>query len=326
MNYFFEKIMDNQYLYSFNLANVDGLHRNRLGSNGCKGLNKLLKNNKVLAMIDIADNSIGNEGIRNMLKGVDPHESNIAYINLSNNGLSQGCISELSNLLNSSSLQEIRLNENQLNDYSAQELAYFFYRGKCQLAKLDLSYNCLTSNGMGILSHALKLNPYLTHLNLENNHLSRGDKFSKITIMLKSNKILKYLNLSKCELGCVEAEAIADGLSENKALETLNLSKNRIMDKGASLIFESLQCEKTRLINLDLSSNSIHNEAIGALIGTLNVNEVIQKISLYNNMITESVGRSLSVAVKNNNSIHVLNLGHNSIEKQDMIQIKDSCK
>lgn len=130
MNYFFEKIIDNQYIYSFNLANVDGLHRNRLGSNGCKGLNKLLKNNKVLAMIDIADNSIGNEGIRNMLKGVNPHESNIAYINLSNNGLSQGCINELSNLLNSSSLQEIRLKENQLNDFSAQELAYFFYRGK----------------------------------------------------------------------------------------------------------------------------------------------------------------------------------------------------
>jgi len=41
-------------------------------------------------MIDIADNSIGNEGIRNMLRGVDPHKSNIVYMNLSNNNLSQG--------------------------------------------------------------------------------------------------------------------------------------------------------------------------------------------------------------------------------------------
>lgn len=326
MNYFFEKIIDNQYIYSFNLANVDGLHRNRLGSNGCKGLNKLLKNNKVLAMIDIADNSIGNEGIRNMLKGVDPHESNIAYINLSNNGLSQGCINELSNLLNSSSLQEIRLKENQLNDFSAQELAYFFYRGKCQLSKLDLSYNCLTSSGAAILSHALKLNPYLTHLNLENNQLGKGGKFSKITIMLKSNKILKSLNLSKCDLDCVDAEAIADGLFENKALETLNLSKNRIMDKGAICIFESLQSENTKLSNLDLSSNSIHNECIEALVETLRVNQVLQKISLFNNMITESVGRGISVAIKNNKSIQVINLAHNSLEKQDMLQIKDYCK
>lgn len=81
-------------------------------------------------MIDIADNSIGNEGIRNMLKDVDPHKSNIVYMNLSNNGLSQGCINELANLLNSSNLQEIRLSENHLNDSSAQELGYFFYRGK----------------------------------------------------------------------------------------------------------------------------------------------------------------------------------------------------
>ena len=89
-NYFFSKIQDNQYLYSINMANVDGLHRNRLGSNGCKGLNKLLKYNKVLSMIDIADNNIGNEGIRNLLKDIDPLESNVVYMNLSNNNLSQG--------------------------------------------------------------------------------------------------------------------------------------------------------------------------------------------------------------------------------------------
>lgn len=144
--------------------------------------------------------------------------------------------------------------------------------------------------------------------------------------MLKSNKILKSLNLSKCDLDCVDAEAIADGLFENKALETLNISKNRIMNKGAICIFESLQSENTKLSNIDLSSNSIHNECIESLIETLRVNHVLQKISLYNNMITESVGRSISVALKNNKSIHVLNLAHNSLEKQDMLQIKEYCK
>lgn len=82
--------MHHQYLTSFSLANVDGLHRNRVGTAGCKGLNKLLKNNKIISMIDISDNAIGNEGIRYMLNEIDPSSSSIVYMNLSNNDLSQG--------------------------------------------------------------------------------------------------------------------------------------------------------------------------------------------------------------------------------------------
>ncbi|CAI2372811.1 unnamed protein product [Moneuplotes crassus] len=325
-NHLFNAIMNHQNLYSFNLANVDGLHRNRLGLNGCKGINKLLKNNKVLAMIDIADNSIGNEGIRHMLEGVDPHESNLVFINLSNNGLSQGCINELANLLNSSSLKEIRLSENLLNDSSAQELAYFFYRGKCKLAKLDLSDNHLTSNGVSILSHALKLNPYLSHLNLENNELFKGEEFSKITILLKCNKVLKSINLSKCGLGPKEAEDIAAGLSENRGLLSLNLSKNKILSSGAKSIFEALESESSGLQSLDLSSNTIESEAVPSLIKTLEDNISLQRLNLYNNMITEDVGRSLSIAVKNNQNIKSLNLAFNTLDKQDMRAIKEYCK
>ena len=183
-------------------------------------------------------------------------------------------------------------------------MAYFFYRGFCQLAKLDLSYNNLTSIGVSILSHALKLNPYLTHLSLENNQLNKGDKFHKITFLLKSNKILKSLNLSKCDLDTEDAEALAEGLYENTALTSLNLAKNKIMTKGAIAIFESLRSDNTRLSHIDLSSNNIENDAIVALSKTLESNSVLQKINLYNNMVTDVVGRGLAVAIKNNRHLH----------------------
>jgi len=125
-------------------------------------------------------------------------------------------------------LYEIRLSDNKLNDRSAYDLGYFFYRGFCHLAKLDLSCNNLTSSGASMLFQALKLNPYLTHLNLENNQLNKNDKFYKIINLLKSNRILKSLNLSKCKLSQVDAENIAEGLSSNRGLTHLNLSKNNI--------------------------------------------------------------------------------------------------
>lgn len=272
VNHLFNKLINHPSITSINLANADGLHRNRIGSNGCKSLNKLLKENKILSMINIADNSIGNEGLKIMLNNVDPTQSNIVYLNLSNNDLSQGCIDVLSNLLKSSNLFEIRLSENKLTDNSAYDLGYYFYRGFCHLAKLDMSCNNLTSNGASMLFQALKLNPYLTHLNLENNDLRKNDKFHKITNLLRANKIMKNLNLSKCKLNEDDAESIAEGLAHNKALVHINLSHNNIGTKGAGMIFSSLTNEKSALKSIDLSQNNIEDEAISVLCKTLSVN------------------------------------------------------
>ena len=325
-NYFFNKIHDHVSLTSINLANVDGLHRNRLGYNGCKGLNKLLKTNKIISMINVADNSIGNQGIKLMLKDIDPATSNIVYLNLSNNDLSQGCIDELSSLLKSSNLYEIRLAENKLNDKSAYDLWYFFYRGFCHLAKIDLSSNGLTSSGASMLFQALKLNPYLTHLNLENNQLNKNDKFYKVSELLKSNKILKSLNLSNCKLSRSDAESISEGLAYNKALLNLNLSKNNIGTAGCIWIFEALRYEKTKLNTIDLSSNNIRNEGVKALIATLEVNFALEKINLYNNIINDEIGNDLVIAVKNNKVVQHVNLGLNTVNKLHNARIKEYCK
>ena len=112
---------------------------------------------------------------------------------------------------------------------------------------------------MGILSHALKLNPYLTHLNLENNQFHKGDKFYKITVMLQSNKILKSINLSKCSLEPEDAEVIGKGLLENDTLTSLNLSKNKIKAEGAAYIFDALRGKDSKVKVLDLSGNNIKN-------------------------------------------------------------------
>ena len=297
-NYFFESILNNQYLTSFSLANVDGLHRNRIGVAGWKGLSTLLKTNKIISMIDISDNSIGNEGIRNMLKDIDPSQSEIAYINLSNNELSQGWIDELSSLLKSKSFFEIRLGNNNLTDKTAQELASYFYRGYWHLAKLDLSYNKLTSVGCSHLFHALKLNPYLTHLNLESNNLSKGKKFNSIISMLKSNKVIKSINLSKCELTSNEAEMLADGLSANTSVTTLNLSRNDLYTQGWIYLFDWLCNNSLKLSHIDLSYNHIEDEAIKSLSKTLEVNTYLQRISLYSNMLSKNSCNELMISLK----------------------------
>ena len=325
-NYFFESILNNISLSSFSLANVDGLHRNRIGTLGWKGLNNLLKTNKIITMIDISDNSIGNEGIRNMLSEIDPNQSEIVYINLTNNELSQGCIDELSSLLKSKKLYEIKLGYNDLTDKTAQELASYFYRGYCHLAKLDLSYNKLTSVGCSHLFQALKLNPYLTHLNLESNNLSRGKRFESIISMLKSNKVLSSLNLSKWELTSNEAEMLADGLWYNASITTINLSRNNLSTEGWIFLFNWMTSTISKISSIDLSHNHIGDDAISSLWKVLEVNKTLQKVNLYSNMFSKRSCGELVIILKNNTTLFNLNLDWNSIDCHHIAAISDYCK
>lgn len=78
-------------------------------------------------MLDISDNSIGNDGLKTLLNGIEAPKLNLIYVNLSNNDLGFDCISSLKVLLESESLQEIRLASNNLTDASVDDLSLVFY-------------------------------------------------------------------------------------------------------------------------------------------------------------------------------------------------------
>jgi Ran GTPase-activating protein (RanGAP) involved in mRNA processing and transport len=57
-----------------------------MGPKACIDLRNLLANNKILAMLNISDNGIGNEGLK-LISPALTNESSLIYINLSNNDL-----------------------------------------------------------------------------------------------------------------------------------------------------------------------------------------------------------------------------------------------
>lgn len=83
----FQALHKHLTLTSLTLANHDRLHRNRMGYKACEALGDLLKKNKVLSMINIADNGISNEGLKVISRAFN-EESNIVAINIANNDLS----------------------------------------------------------------------------------------------------------------------------------------------------------------------------------------------------------------------------------------------
>ena len=72
--------------------------------------------------------------------------------------------------------------------------------------------------------------------------------------MLKSNKTLKDLRLQRCDVSNEVSKLIAGGLSQNKCLKLLDISRNYIIGDGLMALFKTLENSKSCLCDLNVSS------------------------------------------------------------------------
>lgn len=64
------------------------MHRNKLGSKSCGAIAAALESNKVLTMLDVADNSLGWEGVSIICEGL-VHNKNLMSLNISHNDVTR---------------------------------------------------------------------------------------------------------------------------------------------------------------------------------------------------------------------------------------------
>ena len=301
-NSFFISLKKHKTLSSINIANNDGLHRNRIGAKGCIGLNELLQKNKLISMINISDNYLGREGVKTLLNSLKPSNINLLYLNLTNNDLGPDCISDLKVLLECPTLQELRLANNKLDDVSAEALSLFLYKQVCQIQKIDLSRNKITSKGASLLFQSIKQNLFMTHLNFEDNSQLGNGNLRELEHFFNNNQTLTHLNMSGCGIESWHVKGMVDGLyakqtvssrTGNNSLQILNLSNNKIDGEGVKYLVEIIENDtNTGLRNIDLSRNNISDDAGVALAKALETNTCLKKFSLQNNFLNDESGEA----------------------------------
>ena len=112
-------------------------------------------------MLNIADNSITNEGLRAIAAGLERAPSKeLVSLNLSHNDLDGvGAVESLNCFLESSSnLQLLNLNENKIGNDGLELLSKAFNEGKSRLNRLYLASIGATAAGFKTLFMALKSN------------------------------------------------------------------------------------------------------------------------------------------------------------------------
>ena len=312
-----ELLSKHQSLYSLNLSSHQFLYRNKIGF--CESLIGLLKS-ETLTFLNLAGTSLGNEGLKYLIIGLE-HNQVLNYLNISSNNIKGLVIKEFSQVIVTTRLSEVHMAGNQFDEQASDEISFLLLGlyGYGVLSKLNLGYNQIDSQSASKIFEAMIKENYLEHLNLENNNLS-GD-LDIIERFLQNNKRLKTLSLSNCNLKINSFLQICSGLGRNSSLEYVNLCKNNCRDSGAIGLSKALLTNST-LAKLDLSSNKIYNIGGVSIANSLKTNKSLKVLNLNDNELKDEVGEAFFYIFGVNYTLVNLHLHLNPMSAKYPLDIK----
>ena len=113
--YFFDSIVDSENIISINIQSLEGLQRNKIGTNAIKSLAYLVSVNKVLTSINISGCMIQKEGLICLSKGLE-NNNTLKEIDLSFNIIKLKKDLCLKELIMNSKLEELILSLNDIGN------------------------------------------------------------------------------------------------------------------------------------------------------------------------------------------------------------------
>ncbi|XP_069584905.1 NACHT, LRR and PYD domains-containing protein 3-like isoform X1 [Ranitomeya imitator] len=261
---------------SFDLSHI------RISALDCTVLAFILETCTNIERLDLTSCYLDNEG----LKRLAPALRNLQNLSLDNNKLPESsCIQLASGIKNSRSLKIVDLCNNRLYGPHFSALMEALSSPDCGVEELLLSVNRLPHTACIQLASLIRSNHSLEILDLYNNHLN-GPHFSELVEALSSPDCrIKVIRLGYNHLPHSACTQLASVLRNNRSLQMLDLSNNRLYGPHFNDLMEALSSPECRIGALMLVGNYLPESSCTQLASGIRNNKCLKVLDLSKNLL-----------------------------------------
>ncbi|XP_071970619.1 NACHT, LRR and PYD domains-containing protein 3-like [Engystomops pustulosus] len=240
-----------------NLQNLS-LDDNNLSDTSCTQLAYVIRNNPSLKILVLSSNHLYGPHFTDLMEALICPTCKIEELHLSDNDLPDtSCIQLASVIRNNRALKMLVLSDNHLAGPHLNDLMDALSSPDCRIEELHLDNNNLQETFCIQLASVIKNNLSLKRLVLSDNRLS-GPHLSDLMEALSSSTCkIEELCLAGNDLSDSSFALLASGIRNNKSLQKLFLTNNRLSGPHFSLLLEALSSPGCRMEELHMRLNGL---------------------------------------------------------------------
>ncbi|XP_062404782.1 NACHT, LRR and PYD domains-containing protein 3-like [Sardina pilchardus] len=271
-----------------------------LTEKSCSSLASALSSGSSLRQLELSNNYLQDSGVKFLSAALGNPLCKLETLKLHYCNLTEKSCSSLASALSSgSSLRQLNLSKNELQDSGVTLLSAALENPLCKLETLQLRDCKLTEKSCSSLASVLSSGSSLRQLDLSyNNQLDSGVKHLSASLGSPLCK-LEILVLCCCNLTENSCSSLASVFSSGSSLRQLDLSSNNQLDSGVKHLSATLGSPLCKLETLVLYRCNLTEYSCSFLASVLSSASSLRQLDLSTNKLQDSGVKYLSAALRN---------------------------
>ncbi|MED6252845.1 hypothetical protein ATANTOWER_017894 [Ataeniobius toweri] len=281
-----------------------------------------------LRILQMMFNPIGDQGFTKLCEAMHSPNCKLEELKIPNCDLTAASMEAFAASLCSgeSKLRRIDFKDNMIGDSGVQALCKALRQPLCKLQSLGLFGSGLTGACCSDLKEVfMSEHCSLSELDLSLNDLGQEGALLLCQGLKRPSCPIEILRLTRCELTPAVFKDLGSVLKNGTCqIKSLHLDINSVGDKGVKYLWDAVAHPSCLLEELNVEMNELTDACVEDLCAALRDNNTLKLLELRNNCLTDAAVPAIVQVMKEKVSMEELNLKYNDFS-EDVFEMFEKC-